>query len=100
MRNKDIRTGCILMYKLSKRVDQSVMRWYGHIDRMNVEKLMKRIYRARVDGAEGRGNSRIRWLDGVRKVLFEKGMSIQLVERCIQEKKGRIYGKLMQMTYN
>ena len=47
-RNEDIITGCGLRYKLSERMDQSVMRWYEHIEKMSEERLEKRIYKAGV----------------------------------------------------
>ena len=87
MKNEDIRMGCGLKYKLSERVDQSVMRWYGHMERMSEERLVKRIYRAGVDGMRGRGRPRTRWHDGVRKVIGERGMTIQQAERCVQDRK-------------
>ena len=46
MRKEDIRMGCGLKDKLSERVDQSVVRWYGHMERMSEERLVKQIYRA------------------------------------------------------
>ena len=33
MGDEDIGMECGLMYKLSERVDQPVMRWYGHMER-------------------------------------------------------------------
>ena len=38
-----------------------------------------------VDGIIGRGRPRTSWLDGVRKVLSENGMTIQQAERCVQD---------------
>ena len=56
---------------------------------------VKRIYRAEVDGTRGRGRPRTRWLDGMRKVLSEKGMTIQHADRCLQDIKGGLYGRWM-----
>ena len=67
---------------LSERVDQSVMSSYGHKERMSGDILVKRIYGG-VDGTGGRGRPRTRWLDGVRKVLGERGMTIQHVGRYV-----------------
>ena len=79
MRDQDIRMGCSLKYKFSERVDQSVMRW-----------LVKRIYRAEMNGMRGRGRPITRWC--------EKGMTIQRAERCVQlcmiEKKWRSIWKI------
>ena len=41
MSNEDIEIGCGLKYKLSERVDQSVIRWYEHMERISEEKLEK-----------------------------------------------------------
>ena len=40
MRSEDIRMGCGLKCRLSERVDLSVMRWYGHMERMSEERLL------------------------------------------------------------
>ena len=72
--------GCGLKYKLRERVDQLVMRWYGHMEKMSEERLGKRINRAGVDGTRGRGRPRARCHVGVIKVLGEKLMTIQQAE--------------------
>ena len=87
MRSEDIRIGCVLKYMLRERVDQSVMRWHRHIERMSEEGIVKRINRAGVDGKRGRDRPRTRWHDGVREVLGERGMTIQQAERCLQDRK-------------
>ena len=42
---------------------------------------------AGVDGTRGRCRPRTKWLDGVRKVLVDRGMTIQKTERCVQDRK-------------
>ena len=37
MRNEDIRTRCGLNYRLSEKLNQLDMRWYGHMERMSEE---------------------------------------------------------------
>ena len=55
MRNENIRMGCFLICKLSERVDQSVIRLYGYMEKMSEKRQVKRIYRAEVDGKRARG---------------------------------------------
>ena len=43
IKNEDIGMGYGLKYRQSERVYQSVMRWYGHIERMSEEIHVKRI---------------------------------------------------------
>ena len=69
--------------ELSEKVDQSVIRWYGHMEKMSEKGLVNRIHRAGVDGTRGRGRARTGLLNGVRKVLGERCMTIQQAERCM-----------------
>jgi hypothetical protein len=41
VRNVEVRQRTGVVKKLSERVDQSVLRWYGHMVRMDVERLTK-----------------------------------------------------------
>ena len=49
-RNRDIRGRCRNKAFLLERVDQSILRWFSHTDRMNEMRLTKRINRAVVNG--------------------------------------------------
>jgi len=40
---------------LSKRVDRKVVKWFGHIERMGIERLSKTVYMSEVRGERGRG---------------------------------------------
>ena len=60
MRNEGIRTVYGLRCKLSEKVDQSVVRWYGHLERTSEERPVKRIHRAGVDLTKGKGKPRTR----------------------------------------
>ena len=72
--------GCGLKCKLNERVGQSVMRWYGQIERMSEQRLMKEIRRAGMDGTRGTGRLRTIRHDGMIKVLGERDMTILQVE--------------------
>ena len=55
MRNEEIRRRCGLQRSLSERREAAVLRWFGHVERMEGERLVKKIYRAEVEGNRGRG---------------------------------------------
>ena len=57
VRNEEIRRRCGLQRSLSERGKQQ---WFGHVERMKGERLMKKIYRAEVEGNRRRGRPRRR----------------------------------------
>ena len=58
--------------KLSGRVDYCVLRWFGHVERM-----AKKVMISDVEGNRCRGRPRLGWMDGVKKALGERGMSVE-----------------------
>ena len=51
---------------MSQRIDQGVLRWFGHVERIGGERMAKRVYESDVRGVRTRGMSRNSWMDGVR----------------------------------
>ncbi len=62
---------------LAERVDQGVLRWFGHVQRMEEEHLVKKTARADVIGVRPRGRPRMGWIDGVRRALDTRGMTVE-----------------------
>ena len=54
---------------------QGYPRPYDYILQVGEEKLVKRVYRANVEGNMGRGRPRRRWRDEVRDFLVGRGLS-------------------------
>ena len=69
LRNTVVRDRTGVKKELAERVDKNVLRWFGHVERMDDEKLLKRVVNARVDGRGARGRPRLGWMDGVKKAL-------------------------------
>uniref|UniRef100_UPI003EBDEA79 hypothetical protein n=1 Tax=Klebsiella pneumoniae TaxID=573 RepID=UPI003EBDEA79 len=62
--------------QLATRVDRNVLRWFGHVERMDNDTLLKRVLNAKVDGRWARGRPRLGWMDGIKNALQEKGMDV------------------------
>ena len=75
--NVEIRRRCGKNVSVSQRIDQGVLRWFGHVERMGDERMAKRVYESDVRGVRRRGGPRKCWMDGVKEVLARKGLSIQ-----------------------
>ncbi len=65
------------MRKISERVDQRVLSWYGHVVRMGKEQLTKRVWKAEVSGLNLRGRHRMGWMEGVERALGLQRMSVE-----------------------
>ena len=59
-----------------ERANKGILRWYGHLLRMNNERLTKKVFMSEVIGNRGRGKPKWRWLDRVKELLTAKGISM------------------------
>ena len=64
---------------VSQRIDQGVLKWFGHVERMGDERMTKRVYESNVRGRR-RGRTRKCWMDGVKEVLARKGLGLNIQE--------------------
>ena len=74
VRNEEVRRRTGVERKLSSRVDQNVLRWFGHMERMDEERVAKRVMRSEVEGNRGRGRPNLGWMNGVMRALRERGV--------------------------
>ena len=63
---------CGLQRSLNERGEAAVLRWFGHVKRMEEERLVKKIYRAEVEGSRGKGRPKRRWMNGVKGCLSDR----------------------------
>ena len=67
---------------------------FVHVERMENERMLKRVMNARVNGRGARGRPRLGWMDGVKRVLREKGMDLREArERARDRNDWRVGGK-------
>ena len=73
---------------MSDRVEQSGLRWYGHVKRMNEERLVKRVWTAEARGKRPRGRPEKRWMDGVKKALDARGLTVEQGREKVGDRDG------------
>ena len=66
----------------------NVLRWFGHVERMDNERLLKRVVNAEVDGRNARGRRRFGWKEGVKKALSDRGMSMREASERAKDRNG------------
>ena len=69
VRNEVVRARTGVRRALAARVDMNVLIWFGHVERMENERLLKKVMNAKTDGRSARGRPRDGWLDGVKRAL-------------------------------
>ena len=71
---------------VSQKIDQGVLRWFGHVKRMEDERMAKRVYESNVRGVRRRGRPIKCWVDGVKEVLARKGLNIQEAKVSVEDR--------------
>ena len=55
----------------------NVLRWFGHVERMDNVRLLKKVMNAKVNGRSARRRPRLGWMDGVKRALNDRGMDVR-----------------------
>ena len=73
--------------ELASRADQRVLRWFGHLERMDEYRMVRRVLRAEVSGGRVRGRPRLGWMDGMKVALGNRGMTVEAARQCAKDRK-------------
>ena len=77
VRNKEVSRRAGIERELASRADQRVMRWFGHVERMDDYRMARRVLMTEVSGGRVRGRRRLGWMDGVKVALVNRGMTVE-----------------------
>ena len=69
VRNEEVRRRGGIERVLASRADQRVLRWFGHVERMDEYRMARMVLMAEVSGGRVRGRSRLGWMDSVKVAL-------------------------------
>ena len=85
VRNEEMLWRAGIERELASRADQRVLRWFGHVERMDEYRMARRVLMAVVSGGRVRGGRpRLGWMDGVKVALGNRGMTVQ---QCAKDRK-------------
>ena len=62
VRNEEVRRRARIERELGSRADQRVLRWFGHVERMDEYLMARRVMMAEVKGGRVRGRPRSGWM--------------------------------------
>ena len=63
--------------ELASREDQTVLRWFGHVQRMNEYRIARMVLMTEVSGGRVRGRPRLGWMHDLKLVLGNRGMKVE-----------------------
>ena len=73
--------------ELASRADPTVLRWFGHVERMDEFKMARRVLMAEVSGGRIRGRPMLGWMDGVKVALGNRGMTVEAARQRAKYRK-------------
>ena len=77
VRNKEVSRRAGIERELASRADQRVLRWFGHVERMDEYRMVRRVLMTEVGGGRVRGRPKFGWMDVVKVVLGNRGMTVE-----------------------
>ena len=89
VRNEEVRRTAGIEIELASRADQRVLKWFGHVERMNNYRMARRVLMVEVSGGRVRGRPRLGWMDGVKVALRNRGMTVEAARQCAKDRKER-----------
>ena len=87
VRNEEVRRRAGIERELVSRAGQRVLRWFGHVERMDEYCMARKVLMAEVSGGRVRGRPRLGWMDGVKVALGNRGMMVESARQCATDRK-------------
>ena len=86
-RNAEVRRGAGIEWEFASRADQRVLRWFGHVERMDGYRMTRIVLMAEVRRGRVRGGPRLGWTHGVKVALGKGGMTVEAARQCAKDRK-------------
>ena len=62
---------------LHERIDEGVLQWFGHVERMERDRIAKRVYVGECADSCSVGRPWKRWIDTVKECLQKRGFDVR-----------------------
>ena len=69
-----------------ERIDEGALRWFGHVDRIERNRIDKRVYVRECAGSRSVGRPRKRWIDILKECLRKRGLGVRQARRMVQDR--------------
>ena len=83
----DVRRRAGIERESASRIDQRVLRWFEHVERMDEYRMARKVLMAEVSGGRVQGKPRLGWMNGVKVALGNRGMTAEAARQCTKDRK-------------
>src|SRR5437868_5898036 len=84
LRNEEVRKMIGLKSTVVERIQEKRLRWFGHVSRMDIDRLPNKALHMKVMGRRNRGRPRMRWIKKIKEDIKSKiGTSGQTMESAL-----------------
>ena len=87
VRNEEVHRRAEIEKGLASGADQRVLRWFGHVERMDEYRMAIMVLMAEVSGGRVRGRPRLGWMDGVTVAVGNRGTTVEAARQCAKDRK-------------
>ena len=88
IRNDDIRMRTGMQVTTVDRIKARRLQWFGHVSRMDSDRIPYLALHTMVDGVRSKGRPRARWRDGVMEDIKERGLEFSEATSLIKDRDG------------
>ena len=87
VKNEEAHRRARIEKELASRTDQRVLRWFGHVKRMDECRMARRVLIAEESGVLVRGRLSFGWMDGVKVALGNRGMTVKAPRQFVKNRR-------------
>ena len=84
--NGRIRELCGVKKGMDERIDEGVLRWFGHVERMERDRIAKRVYVVECAGSRSVVRPRKGWIDTGKECLRKRGLDVRQERGMVQDR--------------
>ena len=81
-----IRELCGVTKGVKEKIDEGVLRWFGHVERMENDMIAKSVYVRKCASRRSVGRPRKRWIDTVKECLKKRGLDVRQARRMLHDR--------------
>ena len=74
------------MKGVEERIDDGFLQWFGHVERMENDRIAKRVYVEECAGSHPVGRLRKRWIDTLKECLRKRSLDVRQARRMVQDR--------------
>ena len=71
---------------VTEYIEEKQLKWYGHVKRMGMERIVRKSIEAKEWGKRTRGRPRVTWIDNIEKYGKERGKTLRELEKTTRDR--------------